>query len=157
MLVRWPVAALVLVALSAVGCGGNDSSGTAGLTQPIAGDWTGTLKQSGLKPFRIAVRIEATGTGRVAYTGIDCGGTWHTSEVLSSEPPRYEVTEQIDEGAGGECKGRGRVSLQPKTSLRSSPLRYRFTGGGVTSRGVLNRTDPAGLRPVFDEAGVTPP
>jgi hypothetical protein len=157
MLARWLIAALVLIALSMVGCGSSDKSGTEGLTQTIAGDWTGTLEQKGLQPFRIAVRIGGTGTGRVAYTGIECGGTWDTNVVLSSKPPQYEVTEHINEGAGGACKGSGRVSLQPKTSLPSSPLRYKFTGGGVTSRGVLHRTDAAGLEPVFDEAGVTPP
>jgi hypothetical protein len=36
-------------------------------------------------------------------------------------------------------------------------LGYLFTGGGVTSQGTLRKTDAAGLKPVFDEAGVTPP
>ena len=146
----------VCVALLA-GCGGGDSSGTEDAALPIAGDWTGTLEQKGLAPFRIAVQIEASGTGRVAYTGIECGGVWDIHDILSSLPPQYEITERINQGAGGECKGSGAVSLQPESSSHDSRLRYEFTGGGVTSRGLLHRTDSAGLKPVFDEAGVTPP
>jgi hypothetical protein len=36
-------------------------------------------------------------------------------------------------------------------------IEYTFTGGGVNSQGLLHRTDTAGLKSVFDEAGVTPP
>jgi hypothetical protein len=159
VLVRRLIAALLLVAVAVAlaGCGGRDNRGTDGLAQLIAGDWTGTLKQKGLQPFGIAVRIETSGRGQVAYTGIECGGTWDTQLVHSSRPPQYYVTEHIDEGAGAECKGSGHVNLQPEAVLRNSPLRYEFAGGGVTSHGVLHRTDAAGLNPVFDEAGVTRP
>ena len=152
-----PVIALLALLLASCGGGGEDS-GDGNAAQPIAGDWIGTLKQKGLAPFRVAVQIEPSGSGRVAYTGIECGGTWTMQpEILGSDPPRYGFDEQIDEGAGGNCKGSGDVSIQPDAVAPQEVLDYTFTGGGVTSRGFLHRTDTAGLKPVFDEAGVSQP
>jgi hypothetical protein len=62
-------------------------------------------------------------------------------------------SEQIDQGAGGSCEGSRGVTLTP----RGEGLNYLFGGGGVSSTGVLQRTDTAGLGPVFEQAGVTPP
>ncbi len=163
MSVRWLVLTLLLPALLIAGCGddGADGGGTTtsvGPTKEIAGDWTATLTQKGLEPFRIAVRISPDGTGRVAYTGIDCGGSWTVKNALASLPPAaYNFREQITQGAGGNCKGEGVVSIGPDPPRAPKDLSYGFSGGGVTSEGVLHRTDAAGLRPVFDEAGVTPP
>jgi hypothetical protein len=155
VLVRWLIALLAVPALLSTGCGGGSSSGDEAAGS-IAGDWIGTLKQRGLAPFRIAVRIEASAAGRVAYTGIECGGRWNLDEILESKPPVYEFTEQINEGAGGECKGTGLVSVEHRT-IGDPGLHYEFRGGGVVSRGLLHRTDSAGLKPTFDEAGVNPP
>jgi hypothetical protein len=69
VVVRWLILALASGALLLAGCGSGGSSGDDDAAKEIAGDWTGTLKQKGLKRFLIAVRIEAAGTGRVAYTG----------------------------------------------------------------------------------------
>jgi hypothetical protein len=167
------VSARGLVLLFAIGAlliggcanGGESSDVTApgaGITRQIAGRWTGELRQEGLKPFEVAVDIGSDGDGEVAYTGIECGGEWTLDGVQPSAPPRYRFTEKISEGAGGNCKGTGTVSLSPIQS--NSPnrpaynrLNYSFTGGGVTSAGVLHRTDPAHLAPVFEQAGVKPP
>jgi hypothetical protein len=153
VLARRLIAPLPVLAALLASCGGSGSSGDDA-AKAIAGDWTGTLTQEGLKPFRIAVRIETSGDGQVAYTGIDCGGKW---DLRSVESGTYTFTEKIDEGAGGECKGSGEVSVKLDSKASGSRLDYEFTGGGVTSRGVLDRTDAAGLEPIFDEAGVDPP
>jgi hypothetical protein len=159
---------LAIGALLIAGCGDGDAdtgtslSNAEGITRQIAGGWIGELHQKGLAPFQIAVDIAADGKGRVAYTGIECGGDWTLHDVLTSMPPRYLFTEEITDGAGGNCKGTGTVTLSP--IQRHSPnepaytrLNYQFTGGGVTSRGLLHRVHPAGLGPVFKQAGVTPP
>jgi hypothetical protein len=156
------------LSLLLAGCGDDDAGdGTTlgnleGITRQIAGGWTGKLRQKGLAPFEIAVDIAADGTGQVAYTGIECGGEWTLDGVQPSTPPRYLFTEEIKEGAGGACKGTGTVSLSPiQGHAPNRPaytrMNYRFTGGGVTSRGLLRRTHSAGLAPVFEEAGVSPP
>jgi hypothetical protein len=159
------VAALLLLG----GCGSDGTGGEEpgqgneeGITRQIAGGWTGKLRQGGLAPFEIAVDITADGMGQVAYTGIRCGGGWTLDDVLTSIPPRYLFTEEIDEGAGGTCKGSGAVSLSPVQSHSPNRpaytrLNYSFTGGGVTSRGLLHRAHGAGLAPVFRQAGLTPP
>ncbi len=142
------------------GSGGNDGGTTTAVvsTPEIAGDWAGTLTQKGLAPFRIAVRISPDGTGRVAYTGIECGGRWTLKSALASSPPAgYNFRERITQGTGGNCKGRGVVSIGPDSPRAPKKLGYGFTGGGVSSEGTLHKTDAAGLKPVFDEAGVTPP
>jgi hypothetical protein len=164
MLVRWLVLALLLPVLLIAGCGGDGEDGggtttTVGAAQAIAGDWTGHLTQKGLAPFRIGVRIDADGMGRVAYTGIECGGNWALKKALASLPSAgYEFREDITQGAGDECKGTGKVAIAPiPVSPAPKKLGYGFTGGGVSSEGTLHRTDAAGLKPVFDEAGVTPP
>jgi len=155
-------------ALLVTGCGedgageGTTLENAEGITRQIAGGWTATLHQQGLAPFKAAVDISASGTGRVAYTGIECGGEWSLHGVDQSMPPRYLFTEEIKEGAGGNCKGTGTVSLSP--IQRHSPnepaytrLNYSFTGGGVTSRGLLRRVHPADLLAIFRQAGVSRP
>jgi hypothetical protein len=159
VLVRRLIALLAVPAMLVAGCGGSGDDGSTistaaikpGATKEIGGPWVGKLTQSGLAPFRIAVVIQDDGTGLVAYTGIDCGGRWRLD---SGEAPDFIFTETIDRGEGGKCKGTGTVHL---TNTASGTLQYRFEGGGVTSRGLLHRTDSAGLKPVFDEAGVTSP
>jgi len=158
MFVRWLVAVSVVVALATAGCGGSDdnpsgSTSTAATkersTQGIVGQWAGTLTQAGLPPFRVAALIFSR-AGKVAYTGIDCAGDWKLTGGGDSGPG-YVFTETINEGVGGKCKGTGTVDLEKVAPKR---LRYRFEGGGVTSRGILR---PAGTRvwaKVFREAGV---
>jgi hypothetical protein len=133
-----------------------------GVTRQISGNWAGTLHQKGLAPFKVAVDIGADSTGRVAYTGIDCGGDWTLDGVQTSIPPRYDFTEEINKGSGGTCKGSGTVSLSPiQSHAPNEPsynlMSYRFTGGGVTSRGLLHRTAPAHINTVFKQAGVGAP
>jgi hypothetical protein len=154
VLVRWLTmlcATAALAAIALAGCGNsNDGETTATTvsadTKPIAGDWTGTLTQKGLPPFRIAVSINGTGTGVVAYTGINCGGIWTAGTKHSAG---YEFTEQIEFGSGGSCKGTGTVDLTPS----GSRLAYTFAGGGITSRGVLSRTTARRLKAVFRSVG----
>jgi hypothetical protein len=160
--VRLPIVVLMVAALCFAGCGGSGDDGktttAVGPTQEISGDWTGTLRQKGLEPFRIAVRISPDGTGRVAYTGIECGGNWTLKNALASSPPAaYNFRERITQGTGGSCKGTGVVSIGPEPYRAPKELGYGFFGGGIRSDGELHRTDGEGLKPVFDEAGVTPP
>jgi hypothetical protein len=148
---------LVLGLFAGCGGGGDESTGNENVPVGVAGDWTGTLQQKGIPPFQVAVRLDAAGSGRVAYTGIECGGTWTAKRALASAPPFITINERITEGAGGKCKGVGTVTLHPSSSASGGPMQYAFRGGGVTSRGLLHRTDPAGIDSVFEEAGVTPP
>jgi hypothetical protein len=161
-----PIFALVLLM---AGCGGVNDTGEPGvtgaelgLTRQISGNWTGKLHQKGQPPFKIAVDIGADSTAQVAYSGIECGGGWTLDGVQTSVPPRYLFTEEIKKGAGGTCKGTGTVSISPiQGNSPSEPaynqLSYEFSGGGVTSRGLLHRTDPAGIARIFDKAGLQPP
>lgn len=133
-----------------------------GATRQISGNWKGRLQQEGRKAFQIAVDIGADSTAQVAYSGIKCGGEWSLEGVETSIPPLYVFREQINTGAGGACKGTGRVSVVPiQETTPNEPaynqLHYSFTGGGVTSRGLLHRTNPAGLRQVFKQARVEAP
>lgn len=163
-------ACLLLLGISLlVGCGsgGNPDELTGlgneqGITRQIAGEWSGKLHQKGLAPFKIAVKISPSGSGQVAYTGIRCGGEWTLTEVAPSLPPQYHFAENITEGAGRACKGRGNVSLRPIQGYTPNEpaykrMKYSFTGGGVTSRGLLHRIHAGEEAPVFKRAGVTPP
>jgi hypothetical protein len=153
--------------LAGCGSGGNPGAEAGisvgeGVTRQISGRWTGDLRQQGLEPFEIGVDIGADSTAKVAYTGIQCGGDWTLDRAEASTPPRYLFTETIDEGAGGTCKGTGMVSLVPiQRHAANGPayiqMNYTFTGGGVTSQGLLHRTDASHLAPVFKEAGLTSP
>jgi hypothetical protein len=150
------VALLFLVSLAIAGCGGSGDSGsststaaTKGSTQKISGQWTGKLSQAGLPPFRVAAAI-FSGAGKVAYTGIDCSGDWKLDSGGDSTGS-YVFTETITAGVGGNCKGTGTVHLE---QLALKRLRYRFEGGGVTSRGVLRRARNAQWVRIFEEAGV---
>jgi hypothetical protein len=161
-----PLFALLLLA---AGCGSvndaaepGETAAESGVTRQIAGNWKGKLQQEGLPPFEIAVDIGPDSTGEVAYTGIKCGGDWTLDRVKTSIPPLYTFTEQINQGAGGTCKGTGTASITPIQDTQPNEpaynrLNYSFTGGGVTSSGVLHRTDPESLKQVFRQAGVTPP
>jgi hypothetical protein len=150
-----------------VGCGsaGNPDDLTGlgnaeGITRQIAGEWSGKLHQKGLAPFKVAVRITPGGSGQVAYTGIRCGGEWTLTDVASSIPPQYHFTEKINQGAGGSCKGKGSVSLLPIQGFSPNEpaykrMNYSFSGGGVSSRGLLHRVHAGVEAAVFRRAGVT--
>jgi hypothetical protein len=160
---------LALGVLVLAGCGSGADAGEEagvsigeGVTRQISGRWTGDLSQEGLKLFQIGVDIGADSTAKVAYTGIQCGGDWTLDSAEASTPPRYLFTETIDDGAGGTCKGKGTVTLVPIQRLAPNgpaylEMNYSFTGGGVTSSGVLHRTDASRLAPVFKEAGLSSP
>ncbi|MDX6583812.1 MAG: hypothetical protein QOI10_2996 [Solirubrobacterales bacterium] len=110
-----------------------------GLPEAVTGRWLGTLQQKGVKPFPIQVRI-ASATDRkknpVHYGGqIDCSGNW---TYLGAQGSQVRFRELIDRGSGGSCKGTGRVTVEA-VSGPPPRLRYEFSGGGVSSRGVLHR------------------
>jgi hypothetical protein len=165
---------LAVLVIAIAGCGGVNDSGEPGggntdtqsaAARQISGNWRGTLHQAKLPPFQIAVDISAGNTAQVAYTGIKCGGEWSLDQVQAPSPSHfiYVFTEQINQGAGGSCKGTGRVSVSPiQREIPNEPayqqMRYRFSGGGVTSRGLIHRTDPEHIHAIFKQAGVpTPP
>jgi hypothetical protein len=137
--------ALAIATLGLAACGEKDEPDVNASVPPvpqadstfdIVGTWKGTLRQKGLKPFRVTATIRSLENDRrnpVSYTGIDCGGSW-TFEGLEGETFRFR--EVIDRGAGGTCKGAGTVSLTP---IRTGRLDYVFAGGGIESRGVLSR------------------
>jgi len=158
---------LVLVLPLLAGCGNSGNSdaltslsNSAGITRQIAGEWSGKLHQKGLKPFEVAVKITPSGVGRVAYTGIRCGGDWNLTGIgSSSTPPSYRFKEKITAGVGGNCKGKGRVSLLPiQASSPNEPaykrMNYTFDGGGVTSQGLLHRIHAGQEAATFKLAGV---
>jgi hypothetical protein len=157
MLVRRLAAALAVSVTLLAGCGGGDdstgsrtaTSAVKGSTQKLFGQWIGNLTQAGLPPFRVAAAI-FSGAGKVAYTGIDCAGDWKLQSGGDSTGS-YVFTETINTGAGGKCKGTGTVHLD---ELPSKRLRYRFEGGGVTSRGILRHARNAQWVRIFEEAGV---
>jgi hypothetical protein len=159
MFVRRLLGLFFILAVLIAGCGGSSDNSESTTKAPVgvAGDWTGTLRQKGIAPFQIAARLDAVGSGRVAYTGIECGGSWTPHVALDSNPPYLEIKERINEGAGGECKGWGTVSLHPSSALSASPMQYEFVGGGVSSHGLLHRTDAATLQRIFKQAGVDQP
>jgi hypothetical protein len=131
---------LALLALVMAGCGEReepeiDTSATESEFQ-ITGEWEGRLTQKGLKPFMVRatiVSLERSKQNVVHYTGIDCSGTW---DYLGASATAYRFREVIDRGAGRTCKGVGTVALAP---LTDDSVDYVFTGGGITSRGVLRR------------------
>lgn len=130
------IAALALLA----GCGGDDESTTGPPTDPLGavkGSWSGTLSQRDTKPFPIEVTIASSTAPEenvVHYGGaIDCSGTWR---YLGVDGDQVSFQEVIDRGRGGDCKGRGTVTVVPA----GEDLGYRFVGGGVESRGRLART-----------------
>ena len=155
--------ALATPLLAGCGSGGNADltslENSQGITRQIAGEWSGKLHQKGLAPFKVAVKITPGGGGRVAYTGIRCGGDWTLTDVASSLPPEYHFTEKITQGVGGNCKGKGRISLLPIQGFSPNEpaykrMNYSFSGGGVTSRGLLHRVHAGVEAAVFKAAGV---
>jgi hypothetical protein len=147
---------LAIVTLGLAACGEKDepdlSASEATVPQAdsgfdIIGTWKGTLRQKGLKPFRVTAVIRSLENDRrnaVSYTGIDCAGSWTfegryaNSSVPDEITETYAFREVIDRGEGERCKGTGTVSLTPTQGGR---LEYRFRGGGIESRGVLTRVD----------------
>jgi hypothetical protein len=110
-----------------------------GLPQAVVGQWQGTLRQKGVQPFPIGVRIVSATEpeqNTVHYGGqIDCSGNWR---YLDAEGPQVHFRELIDSGAGGDCKGTGNVTVTPLEGT-APRLRYEFIGGGIESRGVLSK------------------
>ena len=102
----------------------------------IAGDWSGTLRQQGVKPFTVRVTIASAdkpAANPVSYSGIDCSGTW---DFQGRSGSGYSFREVIDRGKGAKCKGAGQVAVTPQ----GGRLAYRFHGGGVSSRGLLSKS-----------------
>jgi hypothetical protein len=102
----------------------------------LKGTWHGELHQAGLKPFTVTVTIRSLHDARrnpVRYSGLDCTGTWAYQGARSG---RFRFREVITAGRSDTCKGAGTVSLVP---LSAAALGYRFSGGGVTSAGVIRR------------------
>jgi hypothetical protein len=136
---------LAIAMLGLAGCGEKDEPDVNASEPPtsqsepafdILGTWKGTLRQEGMKPFRVTATIRSLEGDRrnpVRYTGIDCAGNW---AFESLEGDAFRFRELIDRGAGGTCKGEGSVTLTPTTAGK---LDYEFTGGGVESNGVLSR------------------
>ena len=157
MLVRWLIAAPMAVVLLVAGCDSGSDTGNStatgaiksGSTQEIVGQWAGTLTQAGLPQFKVAVLI-FNRAGKVAYTGIDCAGDWKLDSGGDASGS-YVFTETVNEGAGGECKGTGRVHLD---RLAPKRLRYRFEGGGVSSQGILRPARTRVWAAIFRQAGV---
>jgi hypothetical protein len=149
-----PVAllALGLIAALLAGCGEDSDDGgivtSRGSDFEILGSWEGELRQKQLAPFRVTATIgdlDDPAANTVHYTGIDCGGNWTflgggtgaaDAGEASGDRGDYSFREVIDRGAGGKCKGVGRVTLTP---TGPDSVSYVFRGGGVVSRGTLTR------------------
>ena len=131
-------------ALLAAGCGddddgnGGEAADEAGVEAEydITGSWSGELRQKGLDDFRVDATIgslDDPSANTVRYTGIDCGGNW---TYLGRAGSAFRFREVIDRGAGGDCRGKGTVTLTP---FSADGVDYTFRGGGVDSAGVLKR------------------
>jgi hypothetical protein len=147
-----PRLAALLIALSALtlaACGEKDepdlgSATTVGIPGfQIEGTWSGELQQAKLEPFTVTATIadlENPAKNTVTYTPpIDCSGNW---AYLGQEGTAYRFRETITGGKGGDCKGKGIVTLNP---FDTNGVDYDFQGGGVSSAGVLKRTEPPKL------------
>lgn len=105
----------------------------------IKGTWTGTLTQRMTPDFTVTATIRSfnrfTARNSVRYGApLNCRGHWR---FLSSKGSTYRFRETITSGDSASCKGSGTVVLRAKSDPER--LEYRFTGGGVTSRGTLRR------------------
>lgn len=152
------IAAALAACLALTACG-ERSEPTISSTTPepqfeITGRWHGELTQQGMKPFPVQARIaslERFDDNTVHYgenqapqprrgsatPGIDCSGTW---EYLGASETAYRFRELIGKGESATCKGTGTVTLTP---VSDDSVDYEFRGGGVVSRGVLDRVLPA--------------
>jgi hypothetical protein len=112
------------------------ASAAAFSSSDLKGTWHGRLEQEGLKPFTVTVTIGSlhdAARNPVRYSGLDCTGTW---TFLRSGDGRFRFREVITAGKSATCKGAGTVTLVPSSA---GALRYRFSGGGVSSAGVIRR------------------
>ena len=101
----------------------------------MLGTWHGELHQRGLAPFQLKVTVGSLSNStanRVHYSGLGCGGRW---TYLGTIGETVRFREVIDSGRSATCKGTGEVTLM----RAGSRLRFRFSGGGVVSRGLLAR------------------
>jgi hypothetical protein len=139
------ICAAALAILAFAGCGEKSEPSLDSLKsqyrqqeeQAIVGDYEGTLRQHGEKPFKVTasvVSLKPSARNDVHYTGIDCSGTWAYQRRNGSA---YVFRETIDHGASKQCKGKGTVTLTP---LGANQYRYEFAGGGVKSKGTLQRS-----------------
>lgn len=150
-----------LLLLTAAGCGGDGtntvdsdsedlapelaSAVEAGDSDPgpLAGTWAGTLEQEGQPSFPVHATIRSLtdrAENTVNYGGsINCLGNWKFRPNAGSGET-VEFTEVIDSGRGGNCKGRGTVSLTATSDPHA--LDYVFKGGGIESSGTLTRERP---------------
>jgi hypothetical protein len=102
----------------------------------LKGTWHGRLAQKGLPSFTVTSTIRSLhdpARNSVRYSGLDCTGTW---QYLGASRGHFRFREVITAGKSSECKGTGTVDLVP---VSASVLRYRFSGGGVTSAGFIRR------------------
>ena len=135
--------AALLAALTMAACGEREEPEISSTTQEqfdITGTWRGELTQQGVKPFPVQATIaslERFKDNTVHYGGIDCSGTW---EYLGASTSAYRFHEVIASGRSAKCKGQGTVSLSP---LTQDSVAYEFRGGGVVSKGDLQRISPA--------------
>jgi hypothetical protein len=135
-------ALLLLLTVAFAACGEREEPVITTQDEPqfvITGRWAGELTQKGRKPFEVEaaiVSLERSKQNIVRYTGINCSGTW---EYLGATTTAYRFRELIDRGESKQCKGTGTVELTPVTN---DSVKYVFRGGGVTSRGVLDRQAP---------------
>lgn len=106
----------------------------------IKGTWSGTLTQRMMPPFTVTVTIRSfnryTARNPVRYGApLNCRGHWR---YLGRKDGAWRFRETITSGDSPTCKGSGTVTLR---SAGDDRLRYRFSGGGVTSTGVLQARD----------------
>jgi hypothetical protein len=136
--------AALAACLALTACGERSEPEIGSTTQQgqfeITGRWHGELTQKGMKPFPVQARIaslERFDDNAVHYGGLDCSGTW---EYLGASETAYRFRERIDSGQSDACKGSGIVTLTPASD---DSVDYEFRGGGVVSRGTLDRVLPA--------------
>jgi hypothetical protein len=140
-----PAAALAAVALMALPGSATSAAvpATSAGADYVIGNWTGTLHQRGVGPFRVWVSITSLGTNpaaRVRYSGLDCRGYW---TYLGRRGRVTRFRETIVTGRSSKCTGVGTVTLTRRRG--SHRLGFRFVGGGLRSAGEIRRTGPVAL------------
>lgn len=109
------------------------------VTPTIKGTWAGTLTQRDSPDFTVTATIRSfnryAARNSVRYgPPLRCRGHWR---YLGRTGRTHRFRETITSGDSAVCKGTGTIALTTQTN--PDRLRYRFTGGGVTSSGTLRR------------------
>lgn len=104
----------------------------------VSGLWSGTLRQAGLAPTPVRIRVVGVRAGQMQGTSrygapLSCSGT--LTPVRGTQR-RTVLAERITRSTSTDCLGTGTMTLSLRPDGR---LAYRWTGGGLVSTAILGR------------------